>query len=99
MTINIQYENMPVSEALSLYVEGRLDKLFAKHHDIIRAEVMFKSKKEVDGKSSICDIELSIPGPRIFASSREISFEAAAKETVSDLDSQLETRKGKSNNR
>lgn len=99
MTINIQYENMPVSEALSTYVEERLDKLFIRNNDIIRAEVMFKSKMEVDGKSSICDIELSIPGPRIFATSREISFEAAAKETVSDLESQLETRKGKANNR
>lgn len=98
MTINIQYEKMPTSDTLSAYVEGRLDKLFVKYSNIIRAEVTFKSKNEVDGKSSICDIELSIPGPRIFATSRETSFEAAAKETVSDLETQLEKRKGKASN-
>lgn len=95
MKINIQYENTPVSEPLGAYVRGRLQKLFNRYDDLIRAEVTYKLKEEVDGKGNICDIELSLPGPRIFATSREDSFEAAAKETVLDLQTQLEKRKGK----
>ena len=43
------------------------------------------------GKS--CNIELSLPGPRIYATSNESTYEAAVNETIRDLQKQLKKRK------
>ena len=47
----------------------------------------------IDLNGNICEIELSLPGPKIFASSKEKNFELAAKNTVADLTKQLKKRK------
>lgn len=95
MTINIQYVKMPTSEAMNEYVEKRLQKLAEKYEWLIRADVSFKLENNVYGKGNICEMELSLPGPKIFATSTEETFEAAAKETISDLEKQLKKRKAK----
>ncbi len=95
MTINIQYVKMPTSEAMSEFVEKKLGKVAEKYEWIIRADVSFKLENNVYGKGNICEIELSIPGPKLFASSQADTFEAAAKETIVDLERQLEKRKAK----
>ncbi|SRR5690606_30251800 len=95
MTINIQYVKMPTSEAMNEYVEKKLQKLALKYEWLIRAEVIFKMENNVYGKGNICDMELSLPGPKIFATSKEETFEAAAKATISDLEKQLKKRKAK----
>ena len=95
MTINIQYVKMPTSEAMNDYVEKKLQKLAEKYDWLIRADVSFKMENNVYGKGNICEMELSLPGPKIFATSKETTFEAAAKETISDLEKQLKKRKAK----
>jgi putative sigma-54 modulation protein len=95
MTINIQYVKMPTSETMNEYVEKKLQKLSDKYEWLIRADVNFKLENNEYGKGNICEMELSLPGPKIFASSKESTFEAAAKETISDLEKQLEKRKAK----
>lgn len=65
-----------------------------KHYDwIIRADVKFKEEKGTYGKGKICEVTLSCPGPRIFASSNKDTFEAAAAKTTRDLEVQLRKRK------
>lgn len=94
MTINIQYVHMATSEAMNGYVTGKLEKLAKKYDWIIKAEVHFKvehDSKKQNGK--ICKIELSVPGPRIFAESNEENYELAVKNTISDLEKQLKKRK------
>ncbi len=95
MTTHIQYIKMPASESMSNYMEQKLDKLAQKYDWLIRADVNFKMENNEYGKGNICEIELSMPGPKIFASSKEETFEAAAKETISDLEKQLKKRKAK----
>lgn len=95
MTTHIQYIKMPASESMSNYMEQKLDKLAQKYDWLIRADVNFKMENNEYGKGNICEIELSMPGPKIFASSKEETFEAAAKETISDLERQLKKRKAK----
>lgn len=94
MTINIQYVHMATSEAMNEYVTGKLEKLAKKYDWIINAVVYFKvehdSKKQ---KGRVCKIELSVPGPRIFAESFEINYEVAVKNTIKDLETQLKKRK------
>lgn len=95
MTINIQYVHMPESESLSEIVTRNLQKLAHKYEFLIRADVFFKLEKDPHGLGKICEIQLSAPGPRIFAKSNEDNFEKSAAETISDLESQLRKRKDK----
>lgn len=95
MTIHMQYVQMPESESLSRIVTRNLQKLSHKYDFAIRADVFFKLEQGNDGKDKICEMQLSTPGPRIFAKSAETNFEKAASETVSDLERQLRKRKEK----
>jgi putative sigma-54 modulation protein len=93
MTITIQYVKMPTSESMSEYVTRKLGKLGKKYNWIISANVHFKLENDPTGQRDICEIELSAPGPRIFATSKEKNYEMAVKETISDLEKQLKKRK------
>lgn len=92
MTITIQYVKMPTSETLTAFTEKRLNKLASKYNWLINAEVFFKLGQDIN-KKSICEIELSLPGPKIFASSKAENYEVAVKESISDLNRQLKKRK------
>jgi putative sigma-54 modulation protein len=83
---------MPTSEALTAFTEKRLQKLSQKYSWLINAEVYYKLENDNMGKK-ICEIELSLPGPKIFAISKEENFELALKKTLSDVDRQLRKRK------
>jgi putative sigma-54 modulation protein len=93
MTINIQYVQMATSEAMSAYVTDKLEKLGKKYEWVISAQVNFEVIHDPKGKGKICKMELSLPGPRIFATSNEDNYESAVKETIKDLDRQLKKRK------
>ena len=93
MNIQIQYVKMPVSETMSEYTEDKLNKLAKKYEWLIAAKVHFKQEPDPTGKGKICEIELSLPGPKIFATSNEKNWETAVKETISDLEKQLKKRK------
>ncbi|MEH6513818.1 HPF/RaiA family ribosome-associated protein [Maribacter arcticus] len=95
MTINFQYIQMAESSSLSEIVTRNLQKLGNKYQFIIRAEVFFKLGNGTDGNDKICEIQLSAPGPRIFAKSNENNFEKSAANTISDLERQLRKRKEK----
>ncbi|HMC02082.1 MAG TPA: ribosome-associated translation inhibitor RaiA [Flavobacteriaceae bacterium] len=93
MTINIQYVHMSRSEAMDTYVNKKLEKLGKKYEWVISAEVHFEKENDPSDKGKICKMELSLPGPRIFAVSNETTFENAVKKTISDLEIQLKKRK------
>lgn len=93
MTISIQFLKMATSETMSAYVTKMLGKLAKKYNWIINADVYFKLENDPSGKKIVCEIELSVPGPRIFAASQEKNYEMAVKNTISDLVKQLKKRK------
>ncbi|MDE3740855.1 ribosome hibernation-promoting factor, HPF/YfiA family [Maribacter polysaccharolyticus] len=99
MTINIQYVQMPTSEAMNDLITSKLNRLAGKFEWVIRAEVHFKKENDPSGKGKICEMELSAPGPRIFARSNEDDFEKAAANTIKDLEKQLNKRKAIMNKR
>ncbi|MGO4822056.1 MULTISPECIES: HPF/RaiA family ribosome-associated protein [unclassified Flavobacterium] len=80
------------SNAEDLVIE-KLENLSNHYSWLIKAKVFFKEVKDSKGKGKICEITLSCPGPQIFASSDEETFEAAAAETIRDLQVQLNKRK------
>ena len=93
MTVNFQYVDIDASEWLSEHAKEKLDKLANKYEFIVSAEVFFKEDKNEPVDSKICSIRLSLPGPRIFATSNEKNYEMAVKETINDLEKQLKKRK------
>lgn len=94
MKISIQFVQMQASETLMDFSKKKLNKLGKKYDWLIHAEVFFKKENDSKGKGKVCEIELSLPGPRIYASSNEESFELALVNTISDIDKQLKKRKG-----
>ena len=93
MTVNIQYVGVDVSETLSAFAKEKLEKLFNKYEFLISASIHFKQDEKDHNNGKICNIELSLPGPRIFAASNERNFEVSVRETIKDLDRQLKKRK------
>lgn len=89
----IQFVQSEKNNTAEKLVNEKLDQLAKKFEWLIRADVFFKEENDTSGKGKICDIRLSCPGPRIFASSDEGSFEAAAAETIRDLEVQVNKRK------
>lgn len=94
MNTNIQFVSMPTSEALEAYTLKKLKGLANKYEKIINVTVFFKRENNPKDLGRICEMEVSISGPRIFASSNEKNYEMAVKNTISDLDKQLKKRKG-----
>ena len=97
MEINVQFVKMPTSEPMEAFAVKKLERLGKKYDWIIKADVFYKLEKDPKGKGKLCDVKLSLPGPRIFASSRDESFEAATDETIRDLGKQLKKRKSEMN--
>ena len=93
MTVNFQYVNTDVSETLSRFTTEKLEKLANKFEFIISAQVYIKHDDKDHQAGKICNIELSLPGPRIFATSNEKNYELAVNQAISDLSRQLKKRK------
>lgn len=93
MTVNFQYVNIDTSATLSKLTEEKLEKLAHKFEFLISAQVYFKQDEKDHEAGKICNIELSLPGPRIFAKSNKKNYEMAMLETIDDLTKQLKKRK------
>jgi putative sigma-54 modulation protein len=95
MNINIQFVKMETSESLSEFITEKLQRIFNKYEWIIRIDVFIKVENDPTEMGNICDMEVSLPGPKLFATSNEKNYEMAIKETISDIERQLKKRKAK----
>lgn len=95
MQVIYEYHDVSASERLEKIAEEKLESLGTKFDFVHRADVFFKTQNRSDDEEQICDIRLSMPGPRIFASTNAETFEAAIAETVRDLEDQLRKHKEK----
>jgi len=95
MTINIQFVKLTPSESQSEFVTKKLQKISKKYEWVIHTEVFLKLENDPAERGHICEMDVSLPGPKIFASSHEKNFEKAVKKTISEIESQLKKRKAK----
>ncbi|MGB5553762.1 MAG: HPF/RaiA family ribosome-associated protein [Flavobacteriaceae bacterium] len=96
MDINFEYDAVKASQRLEGLASDKVNKLLDKYDFIVRADVFFKTEKSSDPeKGKICNIRLSVPGPRLFAEASHGAFEASIAEACDDLERQLRKRKGK----
>ena len=95
MTIHFQFVHGKNHEWMEQFIQERLDKLEKKYPWIIQAKVILKTDKGAAPDGHICEIELSVPGPQLFAKAQAASFEAAVAETIERLERLLEKKKAK----
>lgn len=96
MNINFEYDNVNASERLESLATEKINKLVNRYDFLVRADVFFKTENTSSPETGmICNIRLSAPGPRLFAEASHDTFEAAIKESISDLERQLRKRKEK----
>ncbi|RKN78693.1 ribosome hibernation-promoting factor, HPF/YfiA family [Ulvibacterium marinum] len=96
MEIVYEYHDVEASSRLEVMVKERLEKLHEKYADVIRADVFFKTENTTsDETGKICNIRLSLPGPRLFAEASHAEFASSISESVNDLERQLRKRKEK----
>jgi len=88
-----EYVNVSASVRLEEIVENKLAPLFIKYPSLVRAQVFFKLENSNSEENKHCGIKLSVPGPIIYASSNEESFEKAILKVSKDLNKLLEKRK------
>lgn len=93
MDVTFRYVDVDISETLNEFTREKLGKLFNRYEFLISAAVRFKKDENSHTKGKICDIELSLPGPRIFATSDEHNYEVSVRQTINDLERQLKKRK------
>lgn len=92
MTINIQYERLPFSEAMTEYIINKMNKLGERYQWITKAQVFFRRQEDAFENRETCEIKLSFPGSGIFASANDVNFEVAAKETTRQIEKHLQSR-------
>ncbi len=92
MEVHVQYQKMKTSESLTELLMKKMEGLEKKYSWLIKANVLFKQENDKTGEGKVCEIELSAPGPRIFAKSNTDDFEKSMAQTVEDLRRQLEKR-------
>ncbi len=96
MDVTFEYDGIQSSNRLEMMILEKLNKLEAKYDFIVRARVFLKTSNTSSPETGkICKIQLSVPGPLLFAESNLSGFEAAISETINDLDRQLVKKKEK----
>lgn len=96
MQIIFEYHEVAQSDRLERLAKEKLENLKNKYDMVIRADVFFKDENTTsDETGKICNIRLSLPGPRLFAEASHDNFESSISESVSDLGRQLRKRKEK----
>lgn len=95
MDINFEYHEVNPSESLEFFVTEKLNKLFNKYEFIVRADVFFKIQNSSNNNGKISGVRLSAPGPRLFAEADSDTYHKSVTEALTQLERQLEKRKGK----
>ena len=96
MDITFEYDGIQSSNRLEMMILEKLNKLESKYDFIIRTRVFLKTTNTSSPETGkICKIQLSVPGPLLFAESNAANFETAIAETVNDLARQLAKKKEK----
>ncbi|TXD50328.1 MULTISPECIES: ribosome hibernation-promoting factor, HPF/YfiA family [unclassified Polaribacter] len=99
MNINFEYHDVKASKRLEEVVTEKLENLHNKFEMVIGADVFFKTENtSSDETGMICNIRLSLPGPRLFAEASHDNFISSISESINDLEKQLTKKKGKMNN-
>lgn len=90
MQIFFEYHDVNTSNELENFATEKLNGLEEKYAFVHRADVFFKKENTTSDETGlICNIRLSMPGPRMFAEATHDNFPESISESVNDLEIQL----------
>lgn len=95
MNTEVQFVGLKHIDAVDALVREKIDKLGRKYNWITNAAVFFKNEPDDNERTRICEIRLSVPGPQLFASQNEESYEKAVHGVIKQMEVQLEKHKSK----
>lgn len=99
MQVIFEYHDVAASQRLENMAKEKLEQLGLKYDMVLRGDVFFKEENTAsDETGKICNIRLSLPGPRLFAEASHDNFESSISESIKDLERQLRKRKEKMKN-
>lgn len=93
MSLEIQFVHMQSNDQLKELVQQKVDKLKSKYSWITNVAVFLKKENHNSDRDKVCEIRLSVPGPQLFASTVDDTFEKAINRTIEELGIQLEKKK------
>lgn len=93
MKTRIQTIHFDADKKLLDFVNDKIDKLFKIYNSIESCDAILKLDKN---KNKEVEINLNIPGIRLFSKSQSDKFEMAAEIAIDDIKKQLNTHKSKS---
>ncbi|MFZ4462397.1 MAG: HPF/RaiA family ribosome-associated protein [Bacteroidales bacterium] len=95
MKVTINSVHFKADQKLETFITSKLEKLTAKHAEIIGAEVILKLENTDDPENKITEIKIMLKGNDLFAVKQNKTFEEAADAAIDALKKQLEKHKGK----
>ncbi len=96
MKLEMYYVDNDRSEALSNFIQTKVNKLETFYDGIVNGEVYIRTEKGDPKREKVIEIRLNVPGTSLFAKESADTFEAATDETVEALRRQIKKFKEKS---
>lgn len=93
MIVEIEFVHIATSEALSDFVHRKLEGLEKRYPWVLKSIVHFEKENDTKGKGKLCSIKAEVSGLDPFAKSNEETYEGAFKESMVEIEKQLEKRK------
>ena len=95
MKVMINSVHFKADQKLEDFITQKVEKLCAKHSEVINAEVSLKLDNTDTPENKIADIRLVLRGDDLYASKQSKTFEESIDTSIDALKKQLETYKGK----
>ena len=95
MKVMINSVHFKADQKLEDFITQKVEKLCAKHSEVISAEVSLKLDNTDTPENKIADIRLILRGDDLFASKQSKTFEESIDTSIDALKKQLEKYKGK----
>ena len=95
MKVMINSVHFKADQKLEEFVTQKIEKICAKHSEVINAEVSLKLDNSDTPENKIADVRLVLKGEDLFASKQSKSFEESVDSAVDALKKQLDKYKGK----
>ncbi len=95
MKTQIQAIHFDADKNLQDFIHSKIDNLYEIYNKIESCDVILKLDKNNKNKNKVVEINMNIPGNRLFAKNQTDSFEAAVELATDEIKKQLNKHKNK----
>lgn len=95
MQINIQSPGFKISEALAIFIQEKVSKLYNYYSEIISIDISLTVSNSDTKENKVCEIRLAITGNDILASATCKTFEEAVLSVVDIIKTRIKRKKSK----